>query len=455
MFETLTARLQDALRKLTGRGTLREKDITAGMKEVRRALLEADVSFSVAKDFVKNVSDKCKGEEILKSLSPGQQIIKIVYDELVRLLGDAAVPIEPRREPPTVVLVCGLNGSGKTTFCGKLAVYLQKRDARPMLCAADVYRPAAIQQLEVVGGEAGVPVFTMGQNRPADIVHAAVARAKADARDPLIIDTAGRLQIDDAMMAELEELEAVLEDNDPETLLVVDAMTGQDAVNVAEEFARRLHIDGVVLTKLDGDARGGAALSVRAVTGAPIKFVGVGERLDALEQFHPDRMASRILGMGDVLTLVERAQEAMDQEKAQELARKVMEDEFTLEDFRNQLLQVRKMGPLQQLIEMIPGLQDTSGAQYVDEEFDERDMDHMVAIVNSMTVEERQHPSILTGSRKRRIAKGSGMTVQDVNLVLKQYRQVAEMMKGMLSGDVPPGQLPTRTKKVRMPARFK
>ena len=454
MFETLTARLQQALQKMTGRGTLRERDIAQGMKEVRRALLEADVNFNVARDFVKDVSEQCKGAEILKSLSPGQHVVKVVYDELVHLLGDAAVAIERRGEPPTTILVCGLNGSGKTTFCGKLALYLQKRDAKPLLCAADVYRPAAIEQLEVVGRDAGVPVFAMGQNAPADIVKAALARARAEARDPLIIDTAGRLQIDNEMMAELEELEEVL--GDPETLLVVDAMTGQDAVNVAEEFARRLSIDGVILTKLDGDARGGAALSVRAVTGAPIKFVSVGERLEALEPFHPDRMASRILGMGDVLTLVERAQEAMDQEKAQELARKVLEDQFTLEDFRSQLLHVRKMGPLQQLIELIPGLQDTSGMQYVDEDFDEKDMDHMVAVVNSMTMEERLHPSVLTGSRKRRIAKGSGMTVQDVNLVLKQYRQVAQMMKGMLSGEGGPGAVPpTAAKKIRIPARFR
>jgi signal recognition particle subunit SRP54 len=430
------------------RGTLREKDIQQGMRDVRLALLEADVHFRVVKGFVSRISQKAKGEEILKSLRPGEQVVKIVHEELVHLLGDAAVPLKLAPNAPTALMVCGLHGSGKTSACGKLGRYLARAGHRPILCAVDVYRPAAIDQLHVVGEQAEVPVFSMGANRPLDIVKACMAKAKSDGHDVVIIDTAGRLHIDEEMMEELEQLEGSLQHR--ETLLVVDAMTGQDAVNVAEEFGRRLHLDGVILTKLDGDARGGAALSVREITGKPIKFVTVSETVEGLEPFHPDRMASRILGMGDILTLIERAQRDLDQEQAADIVQKVSEETLTLQDFRDHLGQVRKMGPIQQLVEMIPGLQ---GQEMLDMEVDERDLDHMGAVIDSMTKQERLDPSVLNASRKRRIARGSGMRVQDVNIVLKQFREFQHMMKDMLAGGQAMPQ--PRVKQVRAPLRFR
>ncbi|MFQ6133143.1 MAG: signal recognition particle protein [Armatimonadota bacterium] len=433
MFESLTSRLQSALERIGRKSSLREKDVQQGMREVRLALLEADVNFQVVKSFIKRVSEQAKGEEVLKSLSPGQQVVKIVHEELVHLLGDGAVPIEFSPHPPTPIMLCGLQGSGKTTTCGKLAVHLRERGHRPLLCAADVYRPAAIEQLQTVGGEIDVPVFTQPDEDPVAIARGAVAQAQREGKTVVILDTAGRLHIDEDMMRELEEMEASFEH--VEVLLVVDAMTGRDAVSVAEEFSRRLELDGFILAKLDGDARGGAALSVREVTGRPIKFVGVGEKYDALEPFHPDRMASRILGMGDVLSLIEKAQQKVDQEKAQELAHKIVSDDFTLEDFRDHLRQVRRMGPVRQLLEMVPGF---AAQGLMDEDFDERDLDHVEAIINSMTPQERHSPAILNASRKRRIAKGSGMRVQDVNVVLKQFQEARQMMKGMLGGGPPP-----------------
>ncbi len=445
MFDSLKGRLQSALERIGRKATLREKDIQQGLRDVRLALLEADVNFDVVKGFVKRVSEQAKGEEVLKSLSPGQQVVKIVHEELVHLLGDGAAQIRFAKAPPTVLMLCGLQGSGKTTTCGKLAVWLRERDHRPLLCAADVYRPAAIEQLEQVAAEINVPCFTAEGETPVGIARAALDKAKREGFSVLILDTAGRLHIDDEMMQELAEMEECFEE--AEVLLVVDAMTGRDAVTVAQAFADRLDLDGIILTKLDGDARGGAALSVREVTGCPIKFAGVGERYDGLEVFHPDRMASRILGMGDVLSLIERAQQTVDQEKAQELAQKIVTDEFTLDDFRDHLRQVRKMGPLQQLVELIPGF---GGQAAIDEEFDERDLDHVEAIINSMTPQERAAPAMLNASRKRRIARGSGMQVQDVNVMLKQFREAQQMMKGMLTGASPAqADLPKRVKRVK------
>ena len=432
VFESLTSRLQGALERIGRKATLREKDVQQGLREVRLALLEADVNFQVVKGFIKRVAEKAKGEEVLRSLSPGQQVVKIVHEELIHLLGEGAVAIRFAPHPPTPIMLCGLQGSGKTTTCGKLALYLQSKGHKPLLCAADVYRPAAIEQLQMVGRDTDVPVFARPGGNPVEIAREAVAQAKRDGQTVVILDTAGRLHIDDQMMRELEEMEACFEH--VEVLLVVDAMTGRDAVSVAEEFSRRLELDGFILAKLDGDARGGAALSVREVTGKPIKFVGVGEKYDALEPFHPDRMASRVLGMGDVLGLIEKAQQRVDQEKAQELAQKIVSDEFTLEDFRDHLRQVRRMGPLRQLLEMVPGFA-TQG--FADEDFDERDLDHVVAVIDSMTPEERRRPGILSASRKRRIARGSGMQVQDVNVVLKQFQEARQMMKGMLGGGPP------------------
>ena len=445
MFDSLKGRLQGALERIGRKATLRERDIQQGMRDVRLALLEADVNFDVVKGFIKRVTEQAKGEEVLKSLSPGQQVVRIVYQELIHLLGDGAAEIQFAREPPTVLMLCGLQGSGKTTTCGKLAVWLRERGRRPLLCAADVYRPAAIEQLEQVARDVDVPCFTATGEMPVGIARIAYQKAQREGFSDLILDTAGRLHIDEEMMQELADMEQCFDE--VEVLLVVDAMTGRDAVSVAEAFAKRLALDGIILTKLDGDARGGAALSVREVTGCPIKFAGVGERYDGLEVFHPDRMASRILGMGDVLSLIERAQQTVDQEKAQELAQKIVADEFTLDDFRDHLRQVRRMGPIRQLIELIPGF----GSQAaMDEDFDERDLDHVEAVINSMTPEERTYPSILNASRKRRIARGSGMQVQDVNVMLKQFREAQQMMKGMLTGGDPAQvQLPRRVKRIK------
>ncbi len=430
MFEALSDRLQSAFRRLSSRGKLTSRDVREGLKEVRLALLEADVHYQVVKDFIKSVQNEALGEGILKGLNPSEQIVKIVHEQLVHLLGDAAAAISYAQEPPTIVILAGLQGSGKTTTAGKLALQIKQEGRSPLLCATDVYRPAAIEQLQQVGEQVGVPVFSMGENDPVAIARAAVGHAQAKNLDPVIIDTAGRLHIDQEMMAEIEQIEGSFDQT--EMLLVLDALTGQDAVNVAEEFGHRLALDGLILTKLDGDARGGAALSARAVTGVPIKFVGVGEKMEALDVFHPERMAQRILGMGDVLTLIERAQGTIEREEAEQLQQKLLAAEFDLEDFRVHLNRVRSLGPLDQLVKMLPGasgLPDLSGV-----DVDERELDVIDAVVNSMTREERTNPGIIDVGRKRRVARGSGTTVQDVNIVLKQYRQLAQMMRAMAQG---------------------
>jgi len=430
MFETLTDRLQSAFRRLSGKGKLGQKDIREGLKEIRLALLEADVHYQVVKDFLKQVQNEALGEKILSGLNPAQQIVKVVHTHLVELLGTAAVPIQQAPQPPTIIMLCGLQGSGKTTTCGKLAISFKEQGKRQLLCATDVYRPAAIEQLQQVAEQVGADVFAMGENAPVSIAKAALAHAKSARMDPLIIDTAGRLQVDEEMMQEAADIEACFEHI--ETLLVVDAMMGQDAVNVARGFSDRLELDGVVLTKLDSDARGGAALSVRAITGVPIKFVTVSEQMDGLEVFHPDRMAQRILGMGDVLTLIERAQRAVGVEEAQQLQEKLIKAEFDLEDFRQYLGRVRNMGPLDQLMKMMPGASQL--ANVLPDEVDEKELDMVDAVINSMTKQERAYPDLLNASRKRRIAKGSGTTAQDVNIVIKEYRQLAEMMSAMAKG---------------------
>jgi signal recognition particle subunit SRP54 len=430
MFEALTERLQGVFKRLSGRGKLGPKDIREGLKEIRRALLEADVNYQVVKDFVQNVQQKALGTEVLSGLNPAQQIVKIVNDELVHLLGDEPSGLKLSGQAPHVILLCGLQGSGKTTTAGKLALRLKHEGHRPLLCATDVYRPAAIEQLQQVGEQVGVDVFTLGHNDPVHIARAAHKQAKQSAHDVLIVDTAGRLHIDEEMMREAAQIEAQFEN--PETLLVVDAMTGQDAVNVAEQFSKQMSIDGVILTKLDGDARGGAALSVRAVTGKPIKLVGISERMDGLDLFHPDRMAQRILGMGDVLTLIERAQRAMADEDAVKLQQRLLQAQFDLGDFRQHLRNVRRMGPLDQIMKMIPGAQNMPGMGV--EDLDERELDRVDAIVGSMTPFERKHPDALNASRKRRIAGGSGTSVQDVNVLLKQYKQLSEMMSAIKKG---------------------
>jgi len=431
VFETLSDRLQQTFKRLSGRGKIRDKDIRASMKDVQMALLEADVSYQVVKDFVKRVQVEALGEDVLTGLNPTQQIVKIVHDELVQLLGVENAELRFASEPPTVILLCGLQGSGKTTTSGKLALRLRQDGRRPLLCATDVYRPAAIEQLRQVGEQIEVEVFTLGEGDPVQITKAADAHARSKGFDVVIVDTAGRLQIDEEMMSELAEQAKVLAD--PEILLVVDAMTGQEAVNVAEQFGDTVELDGLILTKLDGDARGGAALSARAVTGKPIMFVGVGEKLEALEVFHPDRMAQRILGMGDVLTLIEKAQTAIDQEEAIKLQTKLLEASFNLEDFRDHLRNVRKMGPLDQIMKMVPGMAQqmpNMGPQ----DSDESQLDQVEAIINSMTPSERHSPEILNASRKRRIARGSGTSVPDVNIMLKEFRELSKMMRELSGG---------------------
>lgn len=425
VFESLGERLQETFKKLRGKGKLSEEDVNQAMREVRLALLEADVNYKVVKDFVSRVKERAVGQEVMTSLTPGQQVVKIVYEELTLLMGGEHTHLNLSPKPPTVIMMVGLQGSGKTTTCAKLAKHFVSQGRRPCLVACDVYRPAAIKQLEVLGEQVGVPVFSMGQVNPIDIAKASFEFSRSHNRDIVIVDTAGRLHINQELMQELKELKKVLSPH--EILLVVDAMTGQDAVNVAQAFHGDLGLTGVVLTKLDGDTRGGAALSVKAVTGCPIKFVGLGEKLDALQPFHPDRMASRILGMGDVLTLVEKAQAAFDEKRARELEKKIRQKEFTLEDFLEQLQQVRAMGPLDQLLSMIPGL----GKQLkgIKPEFDEKEIKHIEAIIRSMTPEERQDPSILNGSRKKRIARGSGTRVQDVNRLVKQFEESRRIMK--------------------------
>ncbi len=427
-FEGLAERLQAAFKKLRGKGVVTESDVNEAMREVRLALLEADVNFKVVKDFVAKVKERALGQEVLKSLTPGQQVIKVVHDELSALMGSSVSKIQLAERGPTVIMMVGLQGAGKTTTAGKLARYLTKQNRRPLLVAADIYRPAAIRQLQVLGEQLELPVFALGQQAdPVNIAKAALAHAKDEGRDTIIIDTAGRLHVDDDLMEELSAMKGIVQPH--EILLVVDAMTGQDAVNVAEAFHQKLSLTGVILTKLDGDTRGGAALSVKAVTGCPIKFVGMGERLDALEPFHPDRMASRILGMGDVLTLIEKAQQAVDQEKAAELEKKLRKAEFTFDDFLEQLQQIKSMGPLNELLHMLPGFDRIKGAQNLT--VDEKQLRRVEAIIQSMTVEERRHPQILNASRRRRIAAGSGNSIQDVNRLIKQFEDMKKMMKQM------------------------
>lgn len=425
VFESLSEKLQNALGKLKGKGKLSEKDVDTAMREVRLALLEADVNFKVVKDFIKNVKERAIGSEVMESLTPGQQVIKIVYEELAKLMGEKETKINFSPSPPTVVLMCGLQGAGKTTTSGKLAFNLKKQNKRPLLVACDIYRPAAIKQLEVVGEKVGVPVFTMGSKvNPVDIAKAALEHGKKHGNDVIIIDTAGRLHIDEELMDEIENIHTVVKPQ--EVLLVLDAMTGQDAVNVAEAFNARLGITGVILTKLDGDARGGAALSIRAVTQKPIKFVGMGEKLDQLEPFHPDRMASRILGMGDVISLIEKAQASIDAKKALELEKKIRTQQFTLEDFLDQLEQMKSLGPLEQIIGMLPGL-NSKALKGLD--VSEKEIVKIQAIIQSMTKKERENPDIIDSSRRKRIALGSGTTVQDVNKLLKQFKETKKMMK--------------------------
>jgi len=430
LFKSLAEKLQETFKKLKGKGRLTESDVNEAMREVKVALLEADVNFKVVKEFIKKVKEKAIGQDVLESLAPGQQVIKIVREELLELLGGTQSKVNFSQKPPTVIMLVGLQGAGKTTTCGKLANLLKKQGRKPLLVAADVYRPAAIKQLEVLGKQLDIPVFSMGQENPVNIAESAVKKAVEAGNDLVIIDTAGRLHINEELMNELKNIKAAVSPH--EILLVVDAMTGQDAVNVAESFNEKLGIDGIIMTKLDGDTRGGAALSVRKVTGTPIKFAGVGEKLDALEPFYPNRMADRILGMGDVLTLIDKAQAAIDAEQAKKLQKKLKEADFTLEDFLEQLQQIKKMGPLDQILGMIPGINKIKGFT---EQIDEKELIHTEAIIRSMTPHERRHPEIINGSRRKRIARGSGTKIQDVNRLLKQFEQTRKMFKqiGMMS----------------------
>ena len=426
-FEGLTDKLQNAFKKLSSRGKLSESDVKAAMKEVRLALLEADVNYKVVKDFIKKVTERAVGTEILESLTPAQQVIKIVNEELAALMGGTNARLTYSSQAPTVYMLCGLQGAGKTTMAAKLGRMFKKDGKKPMLVACDVYRPAAIRQLQVVGQQAGVEVFEKGQGNPVAIAREAVERARYYGMDPVIIDTAGRLHIDENLMQELRDVKAAVKPQ--EILLVVDAMTGQDAVTVADTFNSNLGIDGVILTKLDGDTRGGAAISVRAVTGKPIKFAGIGEKLDGIEPFHPDRMASRILGMGDVMSLIEKAQDTFDEQAAIDLTRKMRTNSFTLEDYLEQMQQVGKMGSIRDVLGMIPGMSGKINDADIDEEKIAKAQARNMAIIRSMTRMERRNPDILNASRKRRVAAGSGATVQEVNLLLKQFDQARGMMK--------------------------
>ena len=426
-FEGLSEKLQNVFKGLKGKGSLTEADINAAMREVKLALLEADVNFKVVKEFVDSVKQKSLGEEVMASLTPGQQVIKIVNDELTELMGGTGSKLTYSPKGFTVYLMVGLQGTGKTTTCGKLANYLKKNGKKPMLCACDIYRPAAIDQLEVVGKAVDTPVFTMRESRePEKIALAAIKEAERKGCNVLIVDTAGRLQIDEELMEELVRLKGAIKPH--EILLVVDALTGQDAVNAAEGFNDRLGIDGIIMTKMDGDSRGGAALSAKKVTGRPVKFVGTGEKFDALEPFHPERMASRILGMGDMLTLIEKAQEDYDEQKAQELEKRLRKNQFTLEDFLEQMGQIRKMGGIGKLLGMMPGM-NSRAMQNVNVEQSERDFVQMEAIIQSMTREERENPSILNASRRKRIAAGSGQPVSKINQLVKRYDETRKMMK--------------------------
>ena len=430
MFQNLTDKINAAFKKFRSKGKLTEEDVKVGMREIKLALLEADVNFKVVREFINKVTERAVGTDVLESLLPAQQIVKIVNEELTALMGGEGERIKLSSRPPTVVMMVGLQGAGKTTHCGKLAGMFKNQGRRPLLVACDVYRPAAIKQLQVVGEQLEIPVFQMGNTvSPVEIAKAGIEHAKLHGHDVVFIDTAGRLHIDENMMEELKNIKA--EVSPQEILLVVDAMLGQDAVNVAESFNSLLDITGVVLTKLDGDTRGGAALSVRYVTGKPIKYVGVGEKLDAIEPFHPDRMASRILGMGDVLTLIEKAEAAYDEKQAEELERKMRTSTFNLEDFLDQFRQIKKMGSIKDILASVPGM---DASKLNDAQIDERAIDRTEAIILSMTPAERQKPSIINPSRKKRIAAGSGMKVEDVNRLLKQFEQTTKMMKEMSSG---------------------
>ncbi len=422
-FEGLSDRLENSFKKLRAKGKLTEADVKEAMREVRLALLEADVNYKVAKEFTKKVTDRAIGADVMESLTPGQMVIKIVNEELIELMGGNEARLAIANHPPTIVMMCGLQGSGKTTHSAKLALKLKKEGHRPLLVACDVYRPAAIKQLQVVGSQVGAEVFEMGTENPVTIAQEAVKYAKDHGNDYVILDTAGRLHVDEALMAELTEIRATVHPH--EILLVIDAMTGQDAVNVAKSFNETLGIDGVILTKLDGDTRGGAALSVRAVTGKPIKFVGTGEKLDNLETFHPSRMASRILGMGDVLSFIEKAELALDEKKAAQLEKKLAKNKFDLNDLLDQFDQIERMGSLKDTIKMIPGI----GKQIKDEDIDDKAFDKFRAVIYSMTIEERTHPEIINPSRKRRIAAGCGKQVEDVNKLLSQFKQMQKMVK--------------------------
>ena len=423
-FESLSEKLSAAFKKLRGKGRLTEADVKEAMREVRLALLEADVSYKIVKDFIKTVTERAIGADVLESLSPAQMVIKIVNEELIALMGSESVKINIGSKSPSVVMLVGLQGAGKTTNGAKLAAYMRKQGKRPLLVACDVYRPAAIQQLETVGAQLDIPVFQMGQGDPVEIAKAGIAHAKKYGNDLVFLDTAGRLHIDEQLMDELKNIKAATEP--AEIMLVIDAMIGQDAVNTAKAFDEALGIDGIMLTKLDGDARGGAALSVKAVTGKPIKFAGTGEKLDQIEVFHPDRMASRILGMGDVLTLIEKAEQSFDEKKAKELEEKLRANKFTLADFYDQLVQLKSMGSMQDILGMIPGVDSKALAGAT---VDEKAMSRTEAIILSMTPKERENPSIIGNSRKKRIAAGSGTSVVDVNRLLKQFEAMQKMMK--------------------------
>jgi signal recognition particle subunit SRP54 len=439
MFENLSDKLESAFKKLRGHGKLNEANIEEGLKEVRMALLEADVHYRVVKGFIEDVRSRALGQEVLASLTPGQQVVKIVNEKLTELMGSRHEALNLAGPPPAAVMLVGLQGSGKTTTAGKLAAQLRKAGRRPFLVPADVYRPAAIDQLKTIASQLGVPVFPSTTNQdPVQICLEAKAGAFQNGCDTLILDTAGRLHIDEELMAELGRIKTTIRPSD--ILLVADAMTGQDAVNIAKSFNDQLDISGVILTKMDGDARGGAALSIKAITGKPIKFVGVGEKLSALEPFHPDRMASSILGMGDVLGLIEKAQEAVDQKQAAELQKKLRKNQFTLDDFRDQLTQVRKMGSLSDILKMIPGMGKIKHLK--DLEVDDREFVRIEAIINSMTPMERRQHGIINGSRRRRIAQGSGTRIQDVNSLLKNYAQMLKMLKKFNQGGSRRGMLP-------------
>ena len=430
MFDNLSDKLNAAFRKLKGRGTLTEKNIEEGLKQVRLALLEADVNYRVAKKVISDIKERALGQEVMESLSPGQQVIKIVYDEFTRMMGDTHRGLNLEGRPPAAVMLVGLQGSGKTTTAGKLGLRLRKKGKKPFLVPVDVYRPAAIDQLKKIGKQLDLPVFPSTTDMvPQDICEQAVAMGREKGYDVLLLDTAGRLHVDEPLMAELEAIKKAVRPS--EILLVADAMTGQDAVNIAGAFDKSVGLDGVVLTKMDGDARGGAALSIKAVTGKPLKFIGVGEKSTALEAFHPERMASRILGMGDTLSFIEKAQEAVDAKEAEALQKKLLKNQFTLEDFRDQMTSVRKMGSITDLIGMLPGI---SKKQLKGMNIDDREFVKIEAIINSMTPGERRNHGIIKSSRKKRIAKGSGVTVQDVNKLLKSYTQTMKMVKKFNKG---------------------